>query len=119
MKRFSISRIAGLAAIAAGPLLLAACDAATSPEGLIEPTIAQQLVAERADPDKALADKVKKALGTSEGAAYGVEVSATEGTVILWGEVDSTSERKRIATTAAGVVGVHALVNNLTVDPGA
>jgi osmotically-inducible protein OsmY len=81
--------------------------------------VAQQLVAMRADPDKALADKVKKALGTDEGAAYGVEVSATDGTVILWGKVDSSAERRRMATIAAGVVGVRTLINNVTLDPGA
>ena len=100
-------------------ITLAACDASQSTDAAIDPLVAQQLVAARADPDKALADKVKKALGTEEGAAYGVEVSAADGTVILWGKVDSTAERKRLATTAAGVIGVRALINNVTLDPGA
>jgi len=98
---------------------LAACDSPRDPESVLDPLVTQQQVAMRADPDKALADKVKKALGTYEGAAYGVEVSATDGTVILWGKVDSSAERRRMATIAAGVVGVRALINNVALDPGA
>jgi osmotically-inducible protein OsmY len=100
-------------------LALAGCDASRETDAAIDPLVAQQLVAARADPDKALADKVKKALGTEEGAAYGVEVSANDGTVILWGRVDSTAERRRLATITAGVVGVRALINNIALDPGA
>jgi len=106
--------VAALAAIA-----LTACDGSRETDALIDPLVAQQLVAARADPDKALADKVKKALGVEEGAAYGVEVSASDGTVVLWGKVDSTAERRRVATLAAGVVGVRGLINYLTLDPGA
>lgn len=116
MKRLSIIRAAAFAALS---LVLTACDTPTSSEGVVDPSAAQQLIAARADPDKALAEKVKKALGTDAGAAYGVEVTATDGTVNLWGTVDSTAERKRFATIAAGVVGVRALENHLVVDPGA
>jgi osmotically-inducible protein OsmY len=116
MKSVSIIRAAAFAAAA---LTLAACDSTTSSEGVLDPGVAQQVVAERADPDRALAEKVKKALGTEEGAAYGVEVTATDGRINLWGTVDSTAARKRLATTAAGVVGVRALENHINVDPGA
>ena len=116
MNGMSIIRAAVLATIA---LTLAACDSATSSDGVLDPAVAQQVVAERADPDRALADKVKKALGAEEGAAYGVEVTAADGKVNLWGTVDSTAARKRLATTAAGVVGVRALENHVNVDPGA
>jgi osmotically-inducible protein OsmY len=107
------------AAFAAAAFILTACDSTVSSDGVLDPSVAQQVVAERADPDRALAEKVKKALGTEEGVAYGVEVTATDGKVSLWGTVDSTVARKRLATTAAGVVGVRGLDNHINVDPGA
>ncbi len=116
MNGTTLIRAAASAAIA---LTLAACDSATSSDGVLDPSVAQQVVAERADPDRALAEKVKKAIGTVEGAAYGVEVTAADGKVNLWGTVDSTAARKRLATTAAGVVGVRGLENHINVDPGA
>jgi osmotically-inducible protein OsmY len=104
---------------ATAAFVLTACDSTISSDGVLDPTVAQQVIAERADPDKALAEKVKKALGTEEGVAYGIEVTATDGKVNLWGTVDSTTARKRLATTAAGVVGVRGLENHINVDPGA
>jgi osmotically-inducible protein OsmY len=63
---------------------------------------------------------VKHALGLDTGAVpYGVEVTASDGRVELWGTVDSTAARKRIEITAAGVVGVKAIESHLQVDPGA
>jgi osmotically-inducible protein OsmY len=62
--------------------------------------------------DETLADRVKKALE-----AQGVEVTATNGKVQLWGSVESGRERRRIEQTAAGVVGVRAIDSRLKVDP--
>jgi osmotically-inducible protein OsmY len=108
---------AGWAALA---LALAACDASHNPELMLDPQMAQQLAAAQADPDRALAEKVKTALGLDAGQGpYGIEVTASDGTVDLWGTVDSNAARKRFATTTAGVVGVRALRNHLQVDPGA
>ena len=99
---------------------IAACDVAHNQEITIEPSVAVQLHAERVDPDKALAEKVKKSLGIGEEPlAFGVEVTAHDGRVELWGTVDSTNQRKRFGLTAAGVVGVRALENHLAVDSGA
>ena len=42
-----------------------------------------------------------------------------DGKVDLCGTVDSTAARKRLATSAAGVIGVRALANHIAVDPGA
>jgi osmotically-inducible protein OsmY len=96
--------------------LLAACDAQPG----LDPVIAQEIAVARIDPDAALAQKVEKALGIETGALpYGVEVTAKDGKVELWGTVDSTGARKRFELTAAGVVGVKALENHLQVDPGA
>jgi osmotically-inducible protein OsmY len=117
MHRIGHLKVAGCAAIALG---LAACDASQNTDAKIDPLSAQQMVAARADPDKALADKVKRALGEDVGpGAYGVEVTATDGTVQLWGRVESNAVRKRIGVTAAAVIGVRALENHLQVDPGA
>ncbi|HLX80750.1 MAG TPA: BON domain-containing protein [Burkholderiales bacterium] len=100
-------------------IVLAACDSPSSSESVIDPSMAQQIAAERVNPDMALAQKVRKALGTGEGAAYSVDVTAADGNIVLWGTVDSLAERKRLETTAAGVVGVRALRDNLKIDPGA
>ena len=108
------------AAIAAMAFTLAACDASHETDAAVEPAVAQQLLAARADPDKALAEKVERALGIDTGSVpYGVEVTASDGRVQLWGTVDSTAVRKRLGLAAAGVVGVKALENRLVVDPGA
>jgi osmotically-inducible protein OsmY len=102
--------------IASLALLLAACDGHPG----LEPEVAQQIAAARIDPDAGLARKVEKALGVDTGALpYGVEVTATDGNVELWGTVDSTAARKRFELIAAGVVGVRAVENHIHVDPGA
>jgi len=62
---------------------------------------------------------VRKALGTGEGAADRVDVTAADGTVVTWGTVDSSAERKRLETTAAGVVGVRSLRDDLKIAPDA
>jgi len=96
--------------------LLAACEQHSAVDGLLP----QEAVAAQADPDAALAEKVEKALGAdSVPLAYGVEVTAREGKVELWGTVDSSAARKRFEVIAAGVVGVKSLANHIRVDPGA
>jgi len=108
------------AAFAALVFTLAACDSSHETESSVDPVVAQQLLASRADPDKALAEKVARALGNEPGSlSYGVEVTADDGRVQLWGTVDSTAVRKRMELSAAGVVGVKAVENRLVVDPGA
>jgi osmotically-inducible protein OsmY len=95
---------------------LAACDAQPG----LEPVIAQEVANARIDPDAALATKVEKALGIETGAMpYGVEVTAADGKVELWGTVDSNAARKRFELIAAGVVGVKSIASHLRVDPGA
>jgi osmotically-inducible protein OsmY len=97
--------------------LFAGCE----PHGASQSVLPQEAVAvARADPDTLLAEKVERALGTDAGTLpYGVEVTATEGKVELWGTVDSSTTRKQLEVTAAGVVGVKSLTNHLRVDPGA
>lgn len=97
-------------------LLLAACDAQRG----IEPATTQEAALARVDPDVALAEKVEQALGVrSAPLAFGVEVTARDGKVELWGTVDSTAVRKRMEVSAAGVVGVKSLTSHIQVDPGA
>ena len=108
------------ATIAAMAFALAGCDVSQETDAAVEPAVAQQLIAARADPDRALAEKVERALGIDTGSTpYGVEVTAWDGRVQLWGTVDSTAIRKRLGLAAAGVVGVKAIDNRLVVDPGA
>ena len=119
MHKINYIHAAGYAAIALA-LALAACDGSHYSDVAIDPMAAQQLVAAHVDPDKALADKVKHALAVdTEPGAYGIEVTATDGTVELWGTADSSATRKRFELTAAGVVGVKAIASHLQVDPGA
>lgn len=95
---------------------LAACDSRSGVEGILP----QEVALAKIDPDAALAEKVEKALGAGDAPlAYGVEVTARDGKVELWGTVDSNAARKRFGVIAAGVVGVRSVENRLRVDPGA
>ena len=117
MHRIRYIQAAGGIALA---VALTACDSPRDSESVLDPIVAQQLGASRSDPDKALAEKVKAALGVDTGQSpYGIEVTAADGMVDLWGTVDSSAARKRFATSAAGVVGVRALRDHIQVDPGA
>jgi osmotically-inducible protein OsmY len=103
-------------ALAATFVVLAGCNAPPD----VMPEVAQERVAARADPDDALTQQVEKALGIETGSMpYGVEVTAKDGRVVLWGTVASTATRRRLELSAAGVVGVRAVENRLVVDPGA
>lgn len=116
MRASAATKTLTLASLSAVALLLSGCDAQPG----LDAHIAQEVVAARADPDAALADKVEKALGLETGSMpYGVEVTAQDGRVELWGTVDSSAARRRFEVTAAGVVGVRAVENHLKVDPGA
>jgi hyperosmotically inducible periplasmic protein len=73
----------------------------------------------RIDPDGALAARVKQALeGEAKIHAGGIDVTAANGTVTLWGTAASTGERTRAAKLAAGVEGVKAVENRIAVVKG-
>jgi len=111
------TKIAGIAALAC---VLAACDRQIDASRAVEQAVASEILAPAIDPDLVLANKVAKALGVdSVTHPYGVAVTVTDGTVKLWGTVDSDTSRKRFEVLAAGVVGVRAVENRLRVDPGA
>lgn len=71
------------------------------------------------DPDKALAARVKKALDAdSRLNAQGVDVTASRGTVRLWGTVPTAAEHSRAREIAAGVSGVSAVESKIAVVAG-
>lgn len=86
------------------------------------PTQAPPPVVEQAPkpvPRAALASRVKQALEADpDVAGQGIDVSAADGTVRLWGTVASEAERKRAEAVAAAVAGVGAVDNKLVVVRG-
>jgi hypothetical protein len=80
------------------------------------PPAAKAPEAEKADPNKELAARVKRAI--EEGKLDGIDVTAAEGKVTLWGTTQNAAERNRAATLAAKVDGVKSVDNNLKVVKG-
>jgi outer membrane biosynthesis protein TonB len=71
------------------------------------------------DPNKELAQKVKRAL-EQDGKiqAQAIDVTANNGTVSLWGTAATASERTRAGATAAKVDGVKTVENKIAVVKG-
>jgi len=68
------------------------------------------------DPNKELASRVKRAL---EGAnLVGIDTSASDGKVSLWGTTPTDADRERAASIAAKVDGVKSVDNQLKVVKG-
>jgi hypothetical protein len=124
-----------LAAVAA--LALAACGDQTPPpaakkaESVPVPVPAPQAKAPEApkpevkaeepkpDPNKELAQKVKRALeGEAKIQAAGIDVTANNGTVTLWGTAATAGERNRAAAAASKVEGVKTVENKIAVVKG-
>ena len=80
------------------------------------PPAAKAPEAEKADPNKELAARVKRAI--EEGKLDGIDVTASEGKVTLWGTTQNAADRNRAATLAAKVDGVKSVDNNLKVVKG-
>jgi BON domain-containing protein len=75
--------------------------------------------APKPDPNKELAAKVKRALeGEAKIQAAGIDVSAAEGKVTLWGTAATADERKRAEGVASKVEGVKSVENKLAVVKG-
>ena len=75
--------------------------------------------APKPDPNKELARRVKQALegdGKIQGA--GIDVTATDGKVTLWGTTATPGERTRAGQIASKVDGVSAVDNQLKVVKG-
>ena len=73
----------------------------------------------KADPNKELAQKVKRALeGAAKVQGAAIDVTAADGKVTLWGTAASADERTRAAQAAAKVDGVKSVENKIAVVKG-
>jgi hyperosmotically inducible periplasmic protein len=71
------------------------------------------------DPNKELAQRVKRALESDRKIpAAGIDVTAADGKVTLWGTTASAAERSLAAQAAAKVDGVKGVDNQLKVVKG-
>jgi glucose/arabinose dehydrogenase len=72
------------------------------------------------DPNKELAAKVKQALEAPNAKlpAGGIDVTAADGKVSLWGTVETDQQRRRAAQIAGKVDGVKGVDNQLKVVKG-
>ena len=75
--------------------------------------------APKPDPNKELAARVKRALeGEAKIQAAGIDVTAADGKVTLWGTAATAAERKRAETVASKVAGVRSVDNQIKVVKG-
>jgi hyperosmotically inducible protein len=71
------------------------------------------------DPNKELAERVKRALeGEAKIQAAGIDVTAADGTVTLWGTAATAAERERAARAAGKIDGVKSVQNKIAVVKG-
>src|SRR3954468_17365448 len=71
------------------------------------------------DPNKELAARVKRALeGEAKIQAAGIDVTASDGKVTLWGTAATAGERTRAARAAGKVDGVKSVENKIAVVKG-
>jgi hyperosmotically inducible periplasmic protein len=71
------------------------------------------------DPNKELAQRVRRALeGTAKVQGAAIDVTAADGKVTLWGTAASADERSRAAQAAAKVDGVKSVENKIAVVKG-
>jgi len=114
-------------------LLLAACGDAPAPKVETKPVEmksepkaleapkaeAPKAEAPKPDPNKALAQRVKRALESeAKVEAAGIDVTASAGAVTLWGTAATDAERRRAAQVAAKVEGVKSVDNRIAVVKG-
>jgi hyperosmotically inducible periplasmic protein len=75
--------------------------------------------APKPDPNKELAERVKRALESeAKIQAAGIDVTAKEGRVTLWGTTTTAAERRRAEAAAKKVDGVSAVDNQIKVVKG-
>jgi len=95
--------------------------AQTTPPAPPKPSVDNTVKPEPAkpDPNKELADRVKRALeGEARIQAAGIDVTAKDGRVTLWGTTTTAAERRRAEAAAKKVEGVSAVDNQLKVVKG-
>jgi hypothetical protein len=75
--------------------------------------------APKPDPDKELAQRVKKALESDARVPGGaIDVTAAGGRITLWGTTSTEGERSRAAQIASKVEGVTSVENQLKIVKG-
>ena len=107
-------------------LFLSACGEPPAPKvekKAVEPQVQtiQTKAPEAPKPDlnKELAQRVKRALeNEAKIQAAGIDVTASDGAVTLWGTAGSEAERRRAAQAAAKVEGVKSVDNRIAVAAG-
>ena len=83
------------------------------------PSLPAKVDEPKADPNKDLAQKVKRALeGTAKVQGAAIDVTAADGKVTLWGTAASADERTLAAQAAAKVEGVKSVENKIAVVKG-
>lgn len=120
-KALALALILGLAACGEEPKPAAAKPEPPKPvaQPAVTPAAAPQAAATevpKADPNKELAGRVKRAM--EEGKLDGIDVTASDGVVTLWGTTGSAGERSRAAQIAGKVDGVKSVENKLQVVKG-
>ncbi len=74
---------------------------------------------DKPDPDKTLAAKVQESLRGSLGSlADGIDVTASGGTVTLWGTVPEAGKRKQAIRAVTRVGGVKPVKDNMAIVAG-
>ncbi len=109
------------AAKPAPPPAAAAPQAAAPAPALTPPSapITKAPEAPKPDPNKELAERVKRALeGEAKIQAAAIDVTATEGSVTLWGTAATAAERDRAARVAGKIDGVKSVANKIAVVKG-
>ncbi len=92
---------------------------AEAPPSAPAPVETKAAEAPKPDPNKELAQRVKRALeGEPKVQAAAIDVTAADGVVTLWGTSATDAERKRAASLAAKVEGVKSVTNKLAVVAG-
>ena len=85
----------------------------------IEPKPEAKAEAPKPDPNKELAQRVKRALeGEAKIQAAGIDVTAKEGRVTLWGTAATAAERNRAGQVASKVDGVSGVDNQIKIVKG-
>jgi hyperosmotically inducible periplasmic protein len=128
-----------LVLIAVSALALAACSDTPAPKPAAKPApppvaeapppaavpapaptpITKAPEAPKPDPNKELAERVKRALeGEAKIQAAGIDVTAADGTVTLWGTAATAAERERAARAAGKIDGVKSVQNKIAVVKG-
>ncbi|HKC53565.1 MAG TPA: BON domain-containing protein [Burkholderiales bacterium] len=114
-----VASLAGCDALSMGQKKTAEVPAAVTTPATKAPAAEAPKAYARIDPDGELAARVKKALEVEPKIhAAGIDVTAADGTVTLWGTTVNDAERSRAAKLASGVDGVKAVENRLAIVKG-